>query len=180
MCTKVEIENKLLKTTQAAEESTSSFPVLADIKLKKIPFYEELGVLMKPSILTASNNRSSEQIKCFMFNLTSQQSIDIEKNRVLNASYVDYTIQALLRICLVDSSEQNDHYPLNFQLRVNNRICPLPPFLPSRPDTPPKRASKPLNITPFVKTSSALTNSKYCNEKDQSFFYLCITLFNSN
>lgn len=159
MCTKVEVENKRLKTTQVVEESTSSLPIVTDVKLKKIPFYEELDVLVKPSVLTPSNYGSSEQIKCFIFNLTSQQSIDIEKNRVLDANSVDYTIQALFRICLIDAKEQNDLYPLNFQLRVNSRICPLPPFLPTRPNIPAKRPSKPLNITPFVKTST-LTNSK--------------------
>ena len=128
--------------------------------MKKIPFYDELDVLLEPSVLIPSSISASEQIKCFIFNLTGQQAIDIEKNRVIDTNNVDYKVQVLFRICLVDASEQNDLYPVNFQLRVNNRICPLPPFLPSRPNTTPKRASKPLNITPFVKISPISSNSK--------------------
>ena len=166
MCSKVEVENKRLKT-MPAEESTSSLQIQPIVKLKKIPFYDRLGVLLEPSVLTASNSSASEQIKCFIFSLTSQQAIDIEKNRVIDASNVYYTVQVLFRICLVDPSVQNDLFPLNFQLRVNNRICPLPPFLPARPNTTPKRASKPLNITPFVKISPVSSNSK---EQNIAFF----------
>jgi hypothetical protein len=160
MCSKIEVENKRLKTSPAVE-STSCSAIEPVVKLKKIPFYEHLSVLLEPSILIPSSIGASEQIKCFVFNLTGQQAIDIEKNRVIEANNVDYKVQVLLRICLVDNtSEQNDLYPLNFQLRVNNRICPLPPFLPSRPNTTPKRSSKPLNITPFVKISPISSNSK--------------------
>jgi len=174
MCSKIEAENKRLKTSPAVE-STSCLPVVPVVKLKKIPFYDHLGVLLEPSVLIPSSISASEQIKCFIFNLNGQQAIDIEKNRVIDTNNVDYKVQVLFRICLVDASEQNDLYPLNFQLRVNNRICPLPAFLPSRPNTTPKRASKPLNITPFVKISPISSNSK-----DINFFLLTnLNLINS-
>ncbi|CAG9808109.1 unnamed protein product [Chironomus riparius] len=173
MCSKV--ENKRLKT-MPAEESTSSLQTQPNIKLKKIPFFDELGVLLEPSVLTASNNSASEQIKCFIFNLNDRQAIEIEKNRVIDASNIDYTVQVLFRICLVDPSIQNDLFPLNFQLRVNNRICPLPPFLPSRPNTTPKRSSKPLNITPFVKISPVSSNIievRWHKEPQKNFAVTC-------
>lgn len=129
--------------------------------MKKIPFYDQLSVLLPPSVLTPSSISASEQVKCFTFNLMPQQAIDIEKNRVICSTSVQYTVQVQLRICLMDvNSEQNDLYPLNFQLRVNNRIVSLPPFLPARPNTTPKRPSRPLDITPLVKISSLTANSK--------------------
>jgi E3 SUMO-protein ligase PIAS1/E3 SUMO-protein ligase PIAS2 len=176
MCSKVEVENKRLKTMPAEESTSSSLQAQPIVRLKKIPFYDHLDVLLEPSVLTASNNTASEQIKCFIFSLTGQQAIDIEKNRVIDASNVDYTVQVLFRICLVDPSEQNDLFPLNFQLRVNNRICPLPPFLPARPNTTPKRSSRPLNITPFVKISPVSSNIievRWHKEPQKNFAITC-------
>ncbi|XP_070503287.1 E3 SUMO-protein ligase PIAS1-like [Chironomus tepperi] len=173
MSSKNEVEsNKRLKTLSTVD-STRSLQVQPVVKFKKIPFYDHLAVLLEPSILTP-NNSSSEQIKCFIFNLTDQQAGVFEENIIKDGINVIYNVQVLFRICLVDPSEQNDLFPLNFQLRVNNRICQLPPFLPSRPNTIPKRASKPLNISNMIK--SAITNIvevRWHRETEKNFAVSC-------
>lgn len=117
-----------------------------------------MAVLLPPSTLTAKGS-SLEQIQCFYFNLTPQQAGEIERNRLFKDRSVEYTVKAQLRFCLMETtSEQNDNFPHNLQVRVNSRICPLPQFLPCRPNAIPKRPSKPLCITPFCKISSLTSN----------------------
>lgn len=77
-----------------------------------------------------------------------------------NRSYNHTQVQ--LRFCSLDTSskEQDDQFPPNLVVKVNSKVVPLPHPIPSnRPGVEPKRPSRPLNITSFVRLSPTTTNT---------------------
>lgn len=72
-----------------------------------------------------------------------------------------YFAQVQLRFCALDSTtEQDDQFPPNLNVKVNAKVIPLPHPIPSnRPGVEPKRPSRPLNITNFVRLSPTVTNT---------------------
>ncbi len=58
------------------------------------------------------------------------------------------------------ATEQDDQFPPNLCVKVNAKVVPLPHPIPSnRPGVEPKRPSRPLNITNYVKLSPTTTNN---------------------
>lgn len=103
------------------------YPIHPDVRLKKLAFYDTRAVLIQPSSLVPhAPNRSQEA--AFQFTLTPQQATDIATNRdIRNPSKPEYTVQVQLRFCLMETScEQEDCFPPNVVLKVNNKICTLP------------------------------------------------------
>jgi hypothetical protein len=99
------------------------------VKIKPLPFYDLLDVLMPPSpLIAAITSKKTEQRKKFNINLTEKQIGDIDVNRVRDKNNkIEYIVQVQLRLCLLDvTSEQDDNYPLNFTINVNNNECTLP------------------------------------------------------
>lgn len=46
---------------------------------------------------------------------------------IRNASKVEHIMQVQLRFCLLETtSEQEDYFPPNVVVKVNNKMCPLP------------------------------------------------------
>ncbi|XP_058125171.1 E3 SUMO-protein ligase PIAS1 isoform X3 [Anopheles coustani] len=138
-----------------------NFPVHNDVKLKKLAFFDVLATLLKPSTLMPSNNTQRNQEGSFYFHLTPQQAEDIALHRdYRNLSKVEHVIQVQLRFCLLETScEQEDYFPPNIVVKVNNKLCTLPNPIPTnKPGVDPKRPPRPVNITPHVKISPLLAN----------------------
>lgn len=138
-----------------------NFPVHNDVKLKKLAFFDVLATLLKPSTLMPSNNTQRNQEGSFYFHLTPQQAEDIALHRdIRNPTKVEHVIQVQLRFCLLETScEQEDYFPPNIVVKVNNKLCTLPNPIPTnKPGVDPKRPPRPVNITPHVKISPLLAN----------------------
>ncbi|GBP70100.1 E3 SUMO-protein ligase PIAS4 [Eumeta japonica] len=138
------------------------YPVHPDVKFKKLPFYDVLAELMKPSTLMPMQAGRMQETS-FMFHLTPQQATDIAtgKDVVGAGNKLDYVVQAQLRFCLLETScEQEDHFPPSVNVKVNNKICPLPNPIPTNKPTPePKRPPRPVNISSLVKLSPTVPNT---------------------
>lgn len=102
-------------------------PIHPDVRLKRLAFYDIKGVLIQPSSLVPQGtNRTQEAV--YHFTLTPQQATEIATNRdIRNGNKLEYTVQVQLRFCLMETScEQEDCFPPNVIVKVNNKMCPLP------------------------------------------------------
>ncbi|CAH0713177.1 unnamed protein product, partial [Brenthis ino] len=138
------------------------FPVHPDVKFKKLPFYDVLAELMKPSTMMPMQVGRMQE-GTFIFHLTPQQATEIASGKdIVGASNkLDYVIQAQLRFCLLETScEQEDYFPPSVNVKVNNKMCPLPNPIPTNKPTPePKRPPRPVNISSLVKLSPTVANT---------------------
>ncbi|XP_033227124.1 E3 SUMO-protein ligase PIAS3 isoform X2 [Belonocnema kinseyi] len=141
-------------------QQPNQYPVHPDVKFKKLPFFDLLGELLKPSSLTPQGAMRMQE-NSFMFHLTPQQSTDIASSRdCRQGSKMDYIVQVQMRFCLQETScEQEDYFPPNIAVKVNGKICPLPNPIPTnKPGVEPKRPPRPVNISPLVKLSPTVGN----------------------
>ncbi|KAK2584536.1 hypothetical protein KPH14_006905 [Odynerus spinipes] len=139
---------------------SGQYPVHPDVRLKKLPFFDLLAELLKPSSLMPQGSVRLQE-NTFMFHLTPQQSTDIASSRDCRAgSKMDYTVQVQMRFCLQETScEQEDYFPPNIAVKVNGKLCPLPNPIPTnKPGVEPKRPPRPVNISPLVKLSPTVGN----------------------
>ncbi|XP_039629432.1 E3 SUMO-protein ligase PIAS1 isoform X1 [Polypterus senegalus] len=135
-------------------------PVHPDVKLQKLPFYDMLDELIKPTSL-ASDNSQRFQETCFAFALTPQQVQQISSSMDISGTKCDFTVQVQLRFCLSEiSCPQEDHFPPNLCVKVNGKPCNLPGYLPpTKNGVEPKRPSRPINITSLVRLSTTVPNT---------------------
>lgn len=139
---------------------SGQYPVHPDVRLKKLPFFDLLAELLKPSSLMPQGSVRLQE-NTFMFHLTPKQSTDIASSRNCCAgSKMDYTVQVQMRFCLQETScEQEDYFPPNIAVKVNGKLCPLPNPIPTnKPGVEPKRPPRPVNISPLVKLSPTVGN----------------------
>lgn len=109
-------------------QNITGYPVNPDVRLKKLAFFDVLATLLKPSTLVPNNQSNRVQESTFYFHLTPQQATDIASNRdIRSGSKVEHTIQVQLRFCLLETTyEQEDYFPPNVVVKVNNKLCNLP------------------------------------------------------
>uniref|UniRef100_A0A8C6P8V6 Protein inhibitor of activated STAT, 4a n=1 Tax=Nothobranchius furzeri TaxID=105023 RepID=A0A8C6P8V6_NOTFU len=119
-------------TSQSADYLNGiSKPLLtpgAEVKLVPLPFYQTLETLLPPTELS----------ECTSFVSTI------------------HFIFSLYRICYSDSiGVQEDQYPPNIAVKVNQSYCHVPGYYPSnKPGVEPRRPCRPINITPWLHLSS--------------------------
>ncbi|XP_068620211.1 E3 SUMO-protein ligase PIAS3 isoform X2 [Battus philenor] len=149
-------------TSPSPTASLTPYPVYPDVKFKRLPFYDVMAELMKPSTMMPMQTGRLQE-GTFVFHLTPQQATEIASGKdIVGASNkLDYVIQAQLRFCLLESScEQEDYFPPNVTVKVNNKLCPLPNPIPTNKPTPePKRPPRPVNISSLVKLSPTVANT---------------------
>ncbi|XP_017015143.1 E3 SUMO-protein ligase PIAS2 isoform X1 [Drosophila takahashii] len=157
----------------------SQLPIHPDVRLKKLAFYDVLGTLIKPSTLVPRNTQRVQEVP-FYFTLTPQQATEIASNRdIRNSSKVEHAIQVQLRFCLVETScDQEDCFPPNVNVKVNNKLCQLPNVIPTnRPNVEPRRPPRPVNVTSNVKLSPTVTNTimvQWCPDYTRSY---CLAVY---
>ncbi|KAI4473051.1 hypothetical protein M0804_015504, partial [Polistes exclamans] len=146
--------------TSLAPQKTSTSNNL-DVKFKKLPFFDVMDELLKPTSLTQQES-VTEQENTFMFQLNAEQATDIASSRdCRNESKMEYTVQVQMRFCLQEttSCEQEDYFPPDISVKVNGNICPLTySKLTDKPRVKVKGPPRPVNITPFVKISPIVRN----------------------
>ncbi|XP_062860737.1 E3 SUMO-protein ligase PIAS1 [Trichomycterus rosablanca] len=135
-------------------------PVHPDVKLQRLPFYDVLDELIKPTSLASDNNQRFQET-CFAFALTPQQVQQISSSMDLAGTKCDFSVQVQLRFCLSETScPQEDHFPPNLCVKVNGKPCNLPGYLPpTKNGVEPKRPSRPINITSLVRLSTTVPNT---------------------
>lgn len=157
----------------------TQMPIHPDVRLKKLAFYDVLGILIKPSSLVPRNTQRVQEVP-FYFTLTPQQATEIASNRdIRNSSKIEHAIQVQLRFCLLETScEQEDCFPPNVTVKVNNKLCQLPNVIPTnRPNVDPKRPPRPVNVTSNVKLSPTVTNTitvQWCPDYTRGY---CIAVY---
>lgn len=146
--------------SKQAQVLSSNFPVHPDVRFKRLPFYDILADLIKPSTLVPQTNQRMQE-QPFYFHLTPQQATDIASSRDIRPGVkCDYVKQVQLRFCLLETTcEQEDCFPSQVIVKVNNKLCPLPNPIPTnKPGVEPKRPPRPVNITQMVKLSPTVAN----------------------
>ncbi|XP_033633969.1 E3 SUMO-protein ligase PIAS2-like [Asterias rubens] len=126
-------------------------PFHPDVKLKLLPFYDVLGELVKPTgLMPPVGNKFREVHRTVFFHFTPAQTQQIIEQRA----------QVQLRFCLAETScDQDDKFPSSVCVKVNGKLCPLPPFLPqTKAGTEPRRPSRPVNITPLSRLTPTSPN----------------------
>ncbi|XP_001607391.2 E3 SUMO-protein ligase PIAS2 isoform X3 [Nasonia vitripennis] len=153
-------QQKVMPIPAPLQIQPNQYPVHPDVKFKKLPFFDMLGELLKPSSLMPQGTMRLQE-NSFVFHLTPQQSTDIASSRdCRQGSKMDYTVQVQMRFCLQETScEQEDYFPPSINVKVNGKLCPLPNPIPTnKPGVEPKRPPRPVNISPLVKLSPTVGN----------------------
>uniref|UniRef100_A0A8C2AWG0 Protein inhibitor of activated STAT, 1b n=1 Tax=Cyprinus carpio TaxID=7962 RepID=A0A8C2AWG0_CYPCA len=105
-------------------------PVHPDVKLQRLPFYDVLDELIKPTSLASDSSQRFQE--------TLWGDIKLQKT----------------------SCPQEDHFPPNLCVKVNGKPCNLPGYLPpTKNGVEPKRPSRPINITSLVRLSTTVPNT---------------------
>ncbi|XP_028298907.1 E3 SUMO-protein ligase PIAS1-like isoform X2 [Gouania willdenowi] len=153
-------KHELTGLTHHLPTSATLHPVHPDVKLQRLPFYDLLDELIKPTSL-ASDNSQRFQETCFAFALTPQQVQQISSSMDISGTKCDFSVQVQLRFCLSETScPQEDHFPPNLCVKVNGKPCNLPGYLPpTKNGVEPKRPSRPINITSLVRLSTTVPNT---------------------
>lgn len=136
--------SSLLKSKQ--EKSYMQY--FPDVTFRRLPFYDTVTELMKPTAV--NNDANKPQYAKYSFSLTPAQVDQIKKSEVLQEDFVvEYHFQVILRFCLIEiTSEQDDNYPMNLVVHVNNKSITLPSYnMPTNASVQPKRPNRPLDIT---------------------------------
>ncbi|KAJ8924331.1 hypothetical protein NQ315_007127, partial [Exocentrus adspersus] len=139
----------------------NNYPIHPDVKFRRLPFYDILADLLKPSSLVPQSNQRMQE-GTFYFHLTPQQATDVASSRDIRPGVkCDYVKQVQMRFCLLETTcEQEDYFPPNVIVKVNNKLCPLPNPIPTnKPGVEPKRPPRPVNITQMVKLSPTVANT---------------------
>ncbi|XP_060860345.1 E3 SUMO-protein ligase PIAS2-like [Metopolophium dirhodum] len=141
---------------------TPSHETVAQIKFKKIPFYEEIDVVLKPTLLAGTDictlknvPKSMNELEFKLF--VSLKAINIVAiSRDVSPGKQDYPYQFQIRISqLVEpmSNEVTDFMPLGLCIRLDGKICPLPPIVTTRPRAESRRSPRPIDCTRLIKLS---------------------------
>lgn len=111
-----------------------AYPVHPDVVFKRLPFFDHLGDLIKPSSLIPNQTPQRVQDAQFTFHLTPTQATDIASHRDIRPhAKIDFIYQVQLRFCLLETScEQEDCFPPGVSVKVNGKLCPLPVSFPRK------------------------------------------------
>lgn len=140
--------------------SSQSFPVHPDVRLKKLPFFDSIAELLRPSTLMPQGSARYHDTN-FVFHLTPIQATEIASSRDARpGSKIDFVNQIQIRFCLLETScEQEDNFPSNLSVKVNGKLVTLPNPIPTnKPGVEPKRPPRPVNITSLCRLSPTVAN----------------------
>lgn len=149
-------------------------PKTPEVKIRDLPFYPVKATLLRPTPLMAKDSAEQQQ-QSLSFYLSPEQAITVNNGRKVEANgMVVYKMHILLRFTKPSADNvQDDDFPRNLCLKVNNKVCPLPnpkPVPANRPNLEAKRPPKPLIVTSLCKlnTKSCLNqvSVSYATAKD--------------
>ena len=118
--TKASINRKVVKATQVhLVHRHLIYPTCPDVRLKRLPFYDVMATLLKPSSLQPTGSARFQE-QTFSFHLTPQQVSAIEQSGYRDAmGRPDYKKQIQVRFSLLETScEQADNFPSSVCVKV--------------------------------------------------------------
>ncbi|KAK3861417.1 hypothetical protein Pcinc_032610 [Petrolisthes cinctipes] len=138
--------------------TSNLYAVNPNVKLKRLPFYDIISELLKPSTLSP---QVPGRYPTFAFSLSPQQANKLANSRDLRPGKQDYCVQVQMRFCLLETTcEQEDSFPPNVAVKINEKLCPLPTPVPTnKPGVEPKRPSRPVNVTALCRISPTVNNT---------------------
>ncbi|KAE9524257.1 hypothetical protein AGLY_015296 [Aphis glycines] len=148
-----------------------SIETVAQIKFKKLPFYEVIDEIIKPTLLTGTerctllNVPRDTKEATFRHTLSLEHTNAVTSNRYSSDGKYEHRNQCQIRICqLIEPvpNESSDYMPLGLHIRVNMKACPLPPVPPNtRPNNlaESRRTARPINCTANFKLSPINVNN---------------------
>ncbi|XP_060873266.1 LOW QUALITY PROTEIN: E3 SUMO-protein ligase PIAS3-like [Metopolophium dirhodum] len=146
----------------------SSPETVAQIKFKKLPFYEVIDEVLQPTFLAGTDKCTLQNVPRDMKETQLKFFVSLENvnlvamNRDVSPGKNDYIYQFQIRISqLVEpmTNEVTDFMPLGLQIRFGAKACPLPPTAPNtRPGAESRRSPRPINCTQLVKLSPVTPN----------------------
>ncbi|CAI6362464.1 unnamed protein product [Macrosiphum euphorbiae] len=154
----------------------SSPETVALIKFKKLPFYEVIDEVLRPTLLQAgmmggctlpNSPRGMKEMQLKL--MTSVENVNlVAMNRDVSPGKNDYIYQFQIRIGQfvepMSNNELTDFMPLGLNIRFGAKSCPLPPTAPNtRPGVECRRSPRPINCTQLVKLSPITPNMIYVN-----------------
>uniref|UniRef100_A0A146KV62 E3 SUMO-protein ligase PIAS3 n=1 Tax=Lygus hesperus TaxID=30085 RepID=A0A146KV62_LYGHE len=153
-----------------AQMMQQAVPTHPDVTLKRIPFYEVEGELLRPSTLI-QNPTSREPGATFHFYLSPSQADAVSFNREITMGKSEYLFQERpreiqMRFCVCETScEQEDAFPPGLVAKVNGKACPLPagPVPINKPAAEAKRPPRPVNISALCKLCPSVANTIHLN-----------------
>ncbi|CAH1738758.1 unnamed protein product [Aphis gossypii] len=157
-------------TTASGNNSyTPSIEAVAQIKYKKLPFYEVIDEVIKPTLLTGTDTCTLPNVNegmkeaIFKFTLSPEQATFVADNRTISSGKEEYLYQFQIRICQFIEpvpNESPDYMPLDLYIRVGRKPCQLPPSLPiTSPRTKSRRTARPIDCTANVKLCPLVSNT---------------------
>lgn len=124
-----------------------------DIRFRPLPFYDKIDDLLKPAGLLSDGIIHRKNDSTVEFKLTIDHADLVAMN--------PKTMHIILRFCYLDTtSEQDDNFPPDVTVLVNEVIVTLPPAVPNpnKPDIPPKRPGQHVDITKLCKLCPLVRN----------------------
>ncbi|KAE9522060.1 hypothetical protein AGLY_017546 [Aphis glycines] len=174
-----------LRLGTTATRNNSCIPSIesvSQIEFKKIPFYEVIDEVIKPTLLTGTDRCTLQDVPrgmkeaTFKFNLSLEHANLIATNRDTSHGKNEYLYQFQIRICqLIEPvpDDSPDYMPLGLHLRVNVKSCPLPPTAPyTRPGSESRRTARPINCTENIKLSPIVANNITINWTPDGKYYV--------
>uniref|UniRef100_UPI00358EFC24 E3 SUMO-protein ligase PIAS1-like isoform X3 n=1 Tax=Myxine glutinosa TaxID=7769 RepID=UPI00358EFC24 len=129
------------------------------LQLTTLPFYDVLDNLVKARELVCNNDQRFQEMYV-AFVLTPQHIALLTECTEYPVDKTDCPVQVQMRFCMAGMNEpQDDNYPPNLCIKVNGKPCVLPGFLPpSKNGAEPRRISRPVNVTPYIRLSTTAHN----------------------
>ncbi|XP_050060069.1 E3 SUMO-protein ligase PIAS1-like isoform X1 [Aphis gossypii] len=158
-----------VKTTASGNNSyTPSIETVAQIKYKKLPFYEVIDEVIKPTLLTGTDTCTLPNVHkgmkeaIFILPLSLEQINFVASNRKISSGKEEYLYQFQIRICQFIEpvpNESPDYMPLDLFIRVGRKPCLLPPSLLITPlETKSRLTARPIDCTENVKLCPFISN----------------------
>lgn len=119
--------------TPGRTAKTRSCPMHPGVRFKRLPFYEVLAKLLIPTRLETSGSADWQQMRLH-FQFGPQHLTDIRSSLTHTAASIpEFEVQVHLRFRLLGRSrEQDDSYPSDLAIKVNDRTVALPAPIPSK------------------------------------------------
>ncbi|XP_003241678.1 E3 SUMO-protein ligase PIAS2 [Acyrthosiphon pisum] len=165
---------------------TPSPETVAQIKFKKLPFYEVIDVVLKPTFLAGTDKFSLQKIpkglkeSLFKLFLPIEAINVVAINRDVSPGKEEFPYQFQIRICQLAepmSDEVTDCMPLGIYIRVNGKSCSLPLMASNnRPGAESRRYPRPINCTQQIKLSPITPNIININWTDTKNYAMGIYL----
>ncbi len=124
--------------------------------------FESKIIIVEPTLMLEKSPSSHYQTQDVYFQLTSHQATLIGGSRIAASSFgrTKFNNKIQIRICRLDTTceQQQDNFPEELLIKVNDKLIMLPTNPPKVRNEPPSRAIKPIDVTPSCRIAPVVDN----------------------